>query len=86
MPDITETLIERGKTHGDSVYQFNCAQDIKMSLRQGIRWKDLTRHEREAIETIATKLSRIVSGNPHEPDHWLDISGYATLVHKELTK
>ncbi|MDY0487330.1 DUF6378 domain-containing protein, partial [Pasteurella multocida] len=32
-----------------------------------------------ALTMIATKIVRIVNGNPHEVDHWRDIVGYATL-------
>jgi hypothetical protein len=34
---------------------------------------------------ILNKLLRIF-GSPVNPDHWLDIAGYATLVHNHLTK
>ena len=29
---------------------------------------------------ILHKIGRIVAGDEMEPDHWLDIAGYATLV------
>lgn len=32
---------------------------------------------------ILNKLSRILS-SPNNPDHWLDIAGYATLVYEEV--
>jgi hypothetical protein len=38
----------------------------------------------EALEMIATKLSRIVNGNPNKIDNWDDIAGYATLVADRL--
>jgi hypothetical protein len=34
----------------------------------------------QALDMIATKLSRIVHGNPNHLDSWIDIAGYATLV------
>lgn len=33
---------------------------------------------------ILNKLSRILA-SPHNPDHWLDIAGYATLIYEEVT-
>jgi hypothetical protein len=30
------------------------------------------------------KMSRILCGNPNEPDHWRDIAGYATLIENIL--
>lgn len=35
--------------------------------------------------TILCKLLRALA-SPGNPDHWLDISGYAMLVYKHLTK
>lgn len=39
---------------------------------------------REAIHMMQHKIARIISGDPFEPDHWLDIEGYARLVSREL--
>jgi hypothetical protein len=33
---------------------------------------------------IATKMSRIVNGNPDKIDNWDDIAGYAKLVADKL--
>jgi hypothetical protein len=38
----------------------------------------------QALDMIATKLSRIVHGNPNHLDSWIDIAGYATLVADRL--
>ena len=35
---------------------------------------------REALEMTAHKTARILTGEPSEPDHWLDKAGYYTLV------
>lgn len=32
---------------------------------------------------ILNKLARILA-SPNNPDHWMDIAGYATLVYKDL--
>lgn len=78
-PD-TETLITtRRGTHGDWAVQSANEQAIKDVLRSGPAWANMTPGQRAAAEMIAVKLSRIVSGNPDEPDHWADISGYARL-------
>lgn len=34
---------------------------------------------------VLNKLLRAL-GSPKNPDHWLDIAGYATLVYNHLTK
>jgi len=38
----------------------------------------------QALDMIATKISRIVNGNPNHADSWTDIAGYATLVADRL--
>jgi hypothetical protein len=38
----------------------------------------------QALDMIATKISRIVNGNPNHTDSWTDIAGYATLVADRL--
>jgi len=38
----------------------------------------------EALEMIASKMSRIVNGNPDKVDNWHDIAGYATLIADRL--
>jgi hypothetical protein len=38
----------------------------------------------EALEMIASKMSRIVNGNPDKIDNWDDIAGYAKLVADQL--
>ena len=75
---LSAVLADRGKTHGDFHDQAAISQQIKRVLARG----PTTLHEpyREALEMIAVKMSRIVSGNPDEVDHWLDIAGYAKLV------
>lgn len=87
-PATAEAVIEaRERSHGDYNTQARTAQEIKAAISRAID-KDLTvlPYHRESLDMIATKISRIVHGNPDEPDHWLDIAGYATLVHQILTK
>jgi hypothetical protein len=82
MPDI---LDEREKTHGDYYRVAMMAQELKDVMRRGKNWKTLDDTQREALEMIASKIGRIMSGNPHEVDHWRDIAGYAALIERWLT-
>lgn len=79
-------LQERGKTHGDSVKQFNIAQNLKRVIRNSPSSYELTSHETEALEMMCVKISRILCGDPHFADHWFDAAGYATLVAEDLAK
>lgn len=70
----------RGATHGDYTRMAVTAQNIKVAMRAGTQWDSLTPEKSEALHMVATKLARIVCGDPDCKDHWDDIAGYARLV------
>lgn len=74
-----ETLIERGKAHGNATDQFALAQHIKEVLRSGKNWESMTDQQIETLEMASTKLSRILTGDPNHLDHWKDCAGYFEL-------
>lgn len=82
---MTTILDERQKTHGDFYRVAGTAQELKDVLRRGKNWKVLDDTQRETLEMIASKMGRILSGDPHEVDHWRDIAGYAALIERWLT-
>ena len=86
MTDIKSILAERGKTHGDYSRHASTTQCLKSVMRNTQNWGDLNPSQTEALEMIAHKIGRILSGNPDHIDHWDDISGYATLVADQLRK
>jgi len=60
------------------------SQKLKAILRRGKKWDDLSDAQKESLEMIASKIARALSGEPNEPDHWIDISGYSQLIVNEL--
>ena len=84
MTNIATTLAERHATHGSFDENADHAQWIKKKFRDTHYWFELHTVQREALELIATKISRILSGGYNHPDNWHDIAGYATLVEKWL--
>lgn len=84
MADIESLLDERGQTHGSFSHSAATVQLIKQRMRSEDGWRDLLAAQKEALEMIAHKIGRILHGNPHEPDHWRDIAGYATLAAREV--
>lgn len=74
-----ELVSERHNTHGDWFEQ-SCLQSlIKADMHGAPRWHLLSASQKEALDMIAVKVSRIVSGDPGYADHWDDIMGYALL-------
>ena len=84
MNNINEILAERKKTHGCFENQATLSQSLKECCRFANMKHNLNFSQTEAIEMILHKIARIVVGNPNIQDHWLDISGYATLVANNL--
>lgn len=85
MTDITITMDEREKTHGDFDDVAFAAQSIKEIIAKSALGS-LSTQQQEALDMIATKIARISCGNPDEPDHWLDIEGYARLARESIDK
>ena len=76
LADTKVLLVTRGNTHGSFAKNASISQQLKAIFNAD----DLTDVQREALDQIALKLSRILSGKADFDDHWDDIAGYAKLV------
>lgn len=81
---ISATLNERGARYGKFADQAKIGYDLRMVMHCAKNWRSLTPHQQEALDTIASKIARILNGDPTYLDNWHDIAGYATLVEKIL--
>lgn len=81
MADLQKTLDERGAEYGDFGVMCDKIQAIKQAYGS---LANLPATHAEALEMIATKIGRILTGNPNNEDSWRDIAGYATLVADRL--
>lgn len=85
MPDIDETLAERGARYGDFSDHAAVCQKIKLAYLYGpSRWDRLSDVQKQALEVIADKIARVLTGDPNYADNWHDIQGYAKLVEERL--
>ncbi len=86
--DIAAKLIaERAATHGPFLRNAATAQGIKAAFRSdGARWESLPADVREALDLIATKIARVITGGAEYLDHWDDIGGYSRLVADRVRK
>jgi hypothetical protein len=75
-------LDSRAPDYGAFVNLARLAQALKREMADHARemGQEFTDDQWEALEMIATKMARIVNGNPNKSDSWDDIAGYATLV------
>jgi predicted transcriptional regulator len=81
--DVDTILNERATTYGSFEDVAGCAQEIKNAIRI-CNNSELDDDQIEALDMIASKIARVVNGNPNHIDSWIDIAGYATLVADRL--
>jgi hypothetical protein len=79
MSDVKKILSEREKTHGSFADVAAMSQQLKTAMSMSKNWLVLNVAQREALEYIAMKMARILSGDRNYRDHWQDIGGYAKL-------
>lgn len=83
---LDEVLDSRAEDYGRFIDNALLAQILKADLRDHAEEHGtiLASDQWEALEMIMSKVSRILTGNPHKVDSWVDIAGYATLVADRL--
>jgi hypothetical protein len=77
-------LDERGSRYGTFKDLSSRAQLLKATMFGNDGREFLDPDMVEALEVIATKIARILNGDPCYVDNWVDIAGYATLVADRL--
>ena len=84
MSDTLEGVLqERSDRYGRFIDRSAITQSIKHAMACP-GWYELACDQKEALETIATKIARILNGDPDYIDNWIDIAGYAMLVVERL--
>jgi hypothetical protein len=86
MENIQNVLTERARTHGDFEHVAKMSQNLKHMMKSTRAFEDLDYYMAESLEQMAMKIARILSGNCFEKDHWQDISGYASLVVRQIER
>ena len=83
---IENTLTARGHRYGSLSENAYISQRIKIIYRQSHVWDKLSYDKKEALDQIASKIGRMITGDPNYKDNWHDIVGYAKLVDDTLTE
>ncbi len=86
LTEVSCTLRDREALYGDFTNTAHIAQNLKYLMQEAKNWNALTSVQQEVLEMIATKIGRILNGNPDYEDSWHDIAGYATLAEQECKK
>ena len=79
-------LAERGDRYGKFTGHAKVTQILKNVLSAHAKsvGTEFAFDQAEALDMICHKLGRIVNGDPHYADSWVDIAGYAKLVSDRL--
>lgn len=79
---VEQITTKRGSVYGPFFNNAIVAQNVKDAMHSapGLTWGRLPFDVREALDLIALKISRIVTGDPEYLDNWDDIGGYAKIV------
>lgn len=73
-----QMTVNRDHQHGGMEAVGRLAQALKSTMRIADNWYQMTPGHREALDMIAHKIARILSGaDPHDREHWEDVAGYA---------
>ena len=80
MSNIREILKERGSRYGKFEDHAELCQNLKTVMKTGESWSKCNDSQKQALETIADKIARILNGDPNYLDNWVDICGYSQLV------
>jgi hypothetical protein len=81
--EVDAILNTRATTYGAFKDVAQVAQEMKNAIRM-CNNSELEDDQIEALDMIASKIARIVNGNPDHVDSWVDIAGYAQLVADRL--
>lgn len=84
--EMSTLLGSRAKDYGTFRDNARLAQSLKRAMAEHAleMSRDFADDQWEALEMIASKMSRIVNGNADKADSWDDIAGYATLIADRL--
>lgn len=77
--NTTALLSARQTTHGDFADNAYFGQAMRDLFRESRHWPTMPKEHKEALDHIAGKISRILSGQSTFVDHWDDGAGYFTL-------
>ena len=80
--NVKDVLEQRGNTYGE--FKDVARTTELLSNLMPDKYSERTHSMDMALYMIASKIARIVNGDPEHIDSWVDIAGYAQLVVNEL--
>jgi len=85
MNPLEQTLLDRACRYGSFCDVTERSYNIFASMINGApQLSAAVPLHCEALHMIAHKIARLVTGQINDADSWLDIAGYAMLVHQQI--
>ena len=84
MNNLKQVLEEREDSYGSFKDNSLVSQNLKRAMRNAVNWDLLTPQQKEALEMVQHKISRILCGDVNYLDSWVDSIGYLQLIVNEL--
>lgn len=81
-----ETIQNREPIYGNFANRARIAIGIKNAMHIAQGWSQLSDAQKQSLDSIADKISRILNGDPNHLDSWHDIAGYAQLVEQDIKR
>ena len=78
----SKIIESRQGTHGSFAENSRLTQAFLKVAKTGINWEKLNDMQLEALHMNFHKISRALSGDYNESDHWLDAGNYMHLPEK----
>lgn len=75
----TKLIAERSTTHGDFIQGAEIFAQLMKPVEISHQNRPLDNNQYYALTMIMTKITRILGGNSHFADHWVDLANYAHL-------
>jgi len=84
---IDDVLKERSKTHGNFKDNAYLVEEVMHILENtSPNWGRLTYVQSYGIRMVISKISRALSGDHLEVDHYIDAAGYLKLIANDVEK
>lgn len=77
-----QIIQQRQGTHGSFAENSRLTQGFLKVAQTSVNWDKLNDMQLEALHMNFHKISRLLSGDHNEPDHWLDGGNYMHLPEK----
>lgn len=75
---------ERKNNYGSFKVNAAISQKLKVAIQVTPKYKDLSTTQKEGLDMVCSKLSRLLTGDCNHRDSWIDMIGFLNLIVEEM--